>query len=403
MWLGAAAGAVYFGVVEAATDIRRKPGQLKPLWHRLTTAVLVGAAFAVLISLIFSQAGPVVIGLIVGLFTGLLGLGPRKLALGIGSGLLVGLASALIADIANPAIIGGAAVLFYRLALLLIFKDSESVQVAGEKVDKKDLPFVVPFEAHTNYIGANYAQKLAEEIDGLFKRNQLGIGIVETLDSLAGPQFKPELVDPLIREFYEHTSRFKLTIIPQWNPLIRPFFWMFKTFIARRIGQADIPFNIKEAQRGMVSFIDRIDYGGLELGDPIETLRVWVRAYEDTAQAIYVGIYTVLRHEGTGYISVGFPLPEANFTATLMPFNYRDSGLLLRTRDTGSRFTGHYISDVDNEENRLTTLELTTMDEEIDVFVDHGQLKTEHRFYFSGSKFLTLHYSIQRIEREKPE
>ena len=112
----------------------------------------------------------------------------------------------------------------------------------------------------------------------------------------------------------------------------------------------------------MVSFIDRIDYGGHEPGDPIETLRVWVRAYEDTDQAIYVGIYTVLRHEGTGYISVGFPLPEANFTATLMPFNNRDSGLLLRTKDTGSRFTGHYISDVDNEENRLTTLELTTMD-----------------------------------------
>ncbi len=250
------------------------------------------------------------------------------------------------------------------------------------------------------YVGAGYAQSLAEEIDGVFKRNRPGIGIVETLDSLKGPHFDPEAVDPLIREFYEHTSRFKLTIIPQWNPFIRPFFWLFKTLIARRIGQADIPFNIKEAQRGMVSIIDSIDYGGLEDDEPIQTLRIWIRAYEDTDQAIYIGIYTVIRHDGIGYVSVGFPLPEANFTATLMPVNNRGSGLLLKTMNTGSRFPGHYISDVDNEDKRLTTIELTTMDEEIDVYVEGGRLKTEHRFYFSGSRFLTLDYRIRRIDGE---
>lgn len=403
-WIGAAAGALYFGVVEAITDIRREPGELKPLWHRLIAAVTVGAAVAVLISIILSRAGPVAIGLIVGLLTGLMGLGPRKLALGLGAGFIIGLLGTVPADGINPAVIGGAVVLVYRLTLLLIFKESDPIQIAGERVAQQDLQFVVPFEAHSQYVGADYAKSLSEEIDGLFKRNLPGIGILESLDSLRGPHFNPELVDPLIREFYEHTSRFKLTIIPQWNPFVRPFFWLFKTFIARRIGQADIPFNIKEAQRGMVSFIDTIDYSGRGNDDPIQTLRIWIRAYEDTDQAIYVGIYTVLRHQEIGYVSVGFPLPEANFTATLMPYNNRGSGLLLKTMNTGSRFPGHYLSDVDNGagesdgEKKLTTLELTTMDEEIDVYVEEGDLKTKHRFYFSGSKFLTLHYTIQRIE-----
>jgi hypothetical protein len=107
-----------------------------------------------------------------------------------------------------------------------------------------------------------------------------------------------------------------------------------------------------------------------------------------------VGIYTVIRHEETGYVSVGFPLPEANFTATLMPFNNRGSGLLLKTADTGSTFPGHYLSDIDEEDGTITTLALPTMDEQIDVFVEQGQLKTEHRFYLSGSRFLTLHYTI---------
>jgi hypothetical protein len=28
------------------------------------------------------------------------------------------------------------------------------------------------------------------------------------------------------------------------------------------------------------------------------------------------GIYTTYRHQGRGYVSVGFPLPQASFTAT---------------------------------------------------------------------------------------
>ena len=43
------------------------------------------------------------------------------------------------------------------------------------------------------------------------------IGIVASLDDLAGPDFDPAEVDPLVREFYEHTTRFRLDIVPQWR------------------------------------------------------------------------------------------------------------------------------------------------------------------------------------------
>jgi hypothetical protein len=342
--------------------------------------------------------------------------------LGAALGVFVGLLAQYAVDEANPAIIGGLIVLLDQLALLLVFQETEPLQLRGERVPAEDLKYVVPFEAHTGYVGSDYAETLARESDGAFKRNKEGIGIVESLDALRGPGFDPGLVNPLIREFYEHTSRFKLTIIPEWNPLIRPFFWMFKTFVAQKIGQANLPFNIKDAQRGMVSYIDTIDFENAaranweELPTKLaKTLRVWIRTYQDSGEAIYVGIYTVIRHEDTGYVSVGFPLPEANFTATLMPFNNRGDGLLLSTRQTSrphsgphsgpdsdrwpaTRFTGHYLSDIDESDGTLTTLELTTMDEKIDVFVADGSLCTEHRFFFSGSRFLTLHYTINRVE-----
>ncbi|MFN2223123.1 MAG: hypothetical protein ACK2UH_11250, partial [Candidatus Promineifilaceae bacterium] len=95
---------------------------------------------------------------------------------------------------------------------------------------------------------------------------------------------------------------------------------------------------------------------------------------------------------------VGFPLPESNFTATLLPANHRGNGLLLRTAGTGVQFPGHYLSYVDDEDGTLTALKMPVMDEEIDVFVEAGQLRTEHRFYLGGWLFLTLHYAIERKE-----
>ena len=41
------------------------------------------------------------------------------------------------------------------------------------------------------------------------------VGIVASLDELAGPEFDPATVDPRVREFYEHTTRFALDIVPR--------------------------------------------------------------------------------------------------------------------------------------------------------------------------------------------
>ena len=46
-------------------------------------------------------------------------------------------------------------------------------------------------------------------------------------------------------------------------------------------------------------------------------VRGWIRSFADNDEPIYVGIYTTYRHDGRGYVSVGFPLPQASFTATL--------------------------------------------------------------------------------------
>ena len=39
-------------------------------------------------------------------------------------------------------------------------------------------------------------------------------------------------------------------------------------------------------------------------------MRGWIRSFADTDEPIYVGIYTTYRHDGRGYVSVGFPVPH---------------------------------------------------------------------------------------------
>ena len=128
----------------------------------------------------------------------------------------------------------------------------------AEAVPAEELLYVVPFEARSRYVGADYVEQLAEVRGGTFARNPPDVGILASLDALDGPAFDASRVHPLIREFYEHTSRFKLSIVPEWRTWMKPAYALFKQVVAEPLGQATIPSNIEEAQRGMVSTIDTI-------------------------------------------------------------------------------------------------------------------------------------------------
>ena len=277
----------------------------------------------------------------------------------------------------------------YRVVAAIAYRDRPLVRVMAEEVPAAELRYVVPFEARSRYVGADYVEQLAKVRGGTFRRNPPDVGILASLDNLNGPSFDAGRVHPLIREFYEHTSRFKLSIVPEWRRWMKPGYELFKLLVAQPLGQAAIPSNIEEAQRGMISTIDTIALDGSEEID----IRGWIRTYADSGKPIYVGIYTSFRHEGRGYVSVGFPIPSANFTATLLPRNAGEHDFVLTSR-TELAFPGHYLSSVDSERDALTVLKLLYFQEHIFVYVADGELKTDHSFYLAGQRFLTLHYEI---------
>jgi hypothetical protein len=393
---GALIGAGLYAPAEAVTSLTRGAAEPKPLWQRILSSVLLMALFGWLLGLIYGSGEPLLTSIISGAIVGLLGLRPLKLVLGLLVGASLGALFQVLDAAPESALVAAAVTLAYRVIAAVAYRGRPLVRVMAEEVPASELRYVVPFEARSMHVGRDYVEQLAKVRGGTFRRNPPDVGILASLDSLDGPSFDAGRVHPLIREFYEHTSRFRLSIIPEWRRWMKPGYELFKRLVAQPLGQAAIPSNIEEAQRGMVSTIDTIALGGDEEID----IRGWIRTFADSGKPIYVGIYTSFRQEDRGYVSVGFPIPSTNFTATLLPRNEGEHDLVLTSR-TELPYPGHYLSSVDSERDALTVLKLLYFGERIFVYVAGGELRTDHSFYLAGQRFLTLHYEIDRLAVEQ--
>ncbi len=384
--IGAAVGAIGLGTSEAVARARQKEGEIPALWQRIA----VSAALAAPLGWVAGRAtgaGPLTVGTATGAVVGAMGLRPQKVVMGPVVGVAVG--QALSRGPAPAAVVASTTVLTYRTLSALIFRDAQ-VSLVADRLRAADLPFVVPLPARSGYVGTGYVRELAEELGAQYTPAAPDAGIVASLDVMAGPELDPGQVDPLVREFYEHTTRFALDIVPQWRLWIRPGYLLYRTVVARPLGQASIPMNQREAQRGIRSRIDTIT--GV---DGAVSVRGWIRSFADDDEPIMTGIYTTYTHEGCGYVSVGFPVPEGSFTATLLPRSRPDRGLTLTSRvDDGQ--AGHYLTYVDTEADELTGLAVDGFEEQLDVFVEDGELRAEHEFWVFGFPFLVLHYRITR-------
>ena len=381
---GAAGGALLAGS-EAVARARQRPEEIPALPHRILTS----AALAAPLGRLGGRAGgsPVTVGTAAGAVAGALALRPSKVAMGPTIGLVVGSAFRRWRPDAPGSAVAAATVVAYRTLSAIVFRDPQ-VTLLAEQRAPSDLPFVVPMAATTRYVGTDYLRDLAGAIGGAYTAAANDIGIVASLDELAGPEFEPGTVDRRVREFYEHTTRFTLDIVPHWRPWVRPGYLLYRTLVARPLGQANVPMNQREALRGVHSRIDTIT------STDGSVVRGWIRSFADTGEPIYVGIYTTYRHGGRGYVSVGFPIPHGSFTATLVPRQRAGGGLSLSSEGDGH--AGHYLSYIDPQTGDLTTLAVHGFGETLEVYLDGDDLRAEHAFKVFGLPFLVLHYRIHR-------
>ena len=382
-------GATLLAGAKAVARARRRGIEIQPLWYRILST---GALMAPLGWLAgkTTSAGPTQIGTATGLLAGLLGVRPQKIILGPLVGAAVGWGMAARGRRPSPAAVATVTLVIYRMLSAAVFRDAQ-VTLLAVRAKVADLPFVVPLEARSRYVGVDYVRSLATVLGGSYVRDAGDAGIVASLDNLAGPDFDPGTVAPQVREFYEHTTRFALDIVPEWRTWVRPGYLLYSSLVAKPLGQANVPMNQRQALRGVRSRIDTIDVDRDEIID----IRGWIRSFAATGEPIYVGIYTTYRHDDRGYVSVGFPLPQSSFTATLAPRARAGGGLVLTSR-SALPHPGHYLTFIEPATRELTTLGVPGFKEELDVYVADGELRADHAFWLFRLPFLVLRYRIRR-------
>ena len=115
---------------------------------------------------------------------------PQKIAYGPALGAAVGLVLRATGRRVPGAVTAAITMLAYRTSSALLFRDAQ-VSLLADRVPPQDLPFVVPRAARTSYVGTGYLRDLADQLGGTYAADVADIGIVASLDVLAGPDLDP--------------------------------------------------------------------------------------------------------------------------------------------------------------------------------------------------------------------
>jgi hypothetical protein len=225
------------------------------------------------------------------------------------------------------------------------------------------------------------------------ERHAKDAGLIPELAALRGEHFDPDRVDPRVREFYEHTTRFALDV---WSQTYFPSnlaLFLLVTTISRQVNQLNFPLSPLESAHGMSSEI-------IALRNPDGSLRYtgWFRTLGDAARVLYTGFYMTERTPNRGpCVKVVFPMPYGNATVVLAPQVGPDGALVLDS--SGKRFgdPGFYRVH-DRGGGRVRIWQIRTLRERFRVYVDdHGVVRCDHSVRFLGLPVLSLHYKMVRL------
>jgi hypothetical protein len=285
---------------------------------------------------------------------------------------------------------GVRAAVYSILGLLLQVCIEWLVRLTGRRIRKSDAPWLDCVLGKPGVIGTGVYQRIAEE-----EKLEIGqppdAGLIPSFESLRGPSFDPERVDPRIRHFYEHSALYKLEVWSEVYFAGKFVLWLLVEFISRRMDQLNFPISSLEVAMGMTSEI-------VQLREPRSgrlAYTGWLRRFRSTGKVIYAGLYSVsqIPGEANPCVKVTFPCFGSS-NVYLRPCVYADGTFGLVS--TGAAFgrSGFYRV-VESGPEHWRVRNFTTLHEIFHVYADEeGVLRTDHEITFVGLTILRLHYKM---------
>jgi hypothetical protein len=144
--------------------------------------------------------------------------------------------------------------IYSALGLLLQISIEWLVRLTGRRIRRSDAPWMDCVLGKPGVIGTGVYQRIAKE-EKLELSQPPDAGLIENFESLSGPSFDPDQVDPRIRHFYEHAALYRLEVWSEVYFAGKFVLWLLVEFISRRMDQLNFPISPLEVAKGMTSEI----------------------------------------------------------------------------------------------------------------------------------------------------
>ena len=226
---------------------------------------------------------------------------------------------------------------------------------------------------------------------GVVLEREKGAGLLADMSQLDGPDFKAANLRPEVRDFYEHTSEWRMEVWTQWNTLFQPGGELISRYFGRRVQQLALPTRPLDVAHGMDSRVATIMDA-----DGEQRAAGWIRTLRSTGGYVYSGCYSTRMLPGAEQPSVhiAFPLEAGNVQVFLRPRVLPDGALELRSPAGAFGADGAYVV---VESGGRTHAARAPIHEAFRVYVDpEGVLRTDHVLRLWSATVVRLHYKLVR-------
>jgi hypothetical protein len=239
-------------------------------------------------------------------------------------------------------------------------------------------------------VGAEWLESEAERLGGRLVTEDHEAGLLASMSALDGPGFSADDLDPRVRDFYEHTSRWRMEAWTSWSPAFWPAGELISRLFGRRVQQLALPMRPLDVAHGIDSTVTVIaDADGAQLA------AAWLRTLRATGDFVFSGCYSVRQLPGAERpsVHVAFPLESGNVQVFLRPFA-RDGALVLESPRAPFGGDGAYVV---VEDGGRTFAARVPVHETFRVYVDpSGVVRTDHSLRLGSFTAVRLHYKLER-------
>jgi hypothetical protein len=262
-------------------------------------------------------------------------------------------------------------------------------RLRGRPVDLAGAEQWLSAPMHTGHlIGDEWLKSAAAANGGVVIERAEGAGLLADMAQLDGPDFTAAQLRPEIRDFYEHTSNWRMEVWNQWNPIFQPGGELISRLFGRRVQQLALPTRPLDVAHGMDSRIAIITGAS---GD--QRAAGWIRTLRRTGEYVFSGCYSTRSLPGTGQpsVHVAFPLEAGNVQVFLRPTVLPDGGFELSSPAGPFGANGAYVV----VDERGTHAARAPIHETFRVYLDREHvLRTDHLLTLWSAPVVRLHYKL---------